>query len=125
MNQAIGLYKAINELKASKPRLDFSVWFELGKLNKELTEPIAAFDLKFDELLDDCAEKDDDGKRKMLPTNPPSTHLKDPERFNEGIEKLNEEVVEVEIVKIPQAKFEGVEMEGSDNMFTLFELVIE
>ena len=69
------------------------------------------------------AEKDKDGKYVML--NEGVIKLADPKKYNEEIEKLNDRTIEIEIKKISRIEFEGVKMEGSDNLFSLFEFVIE
>ena len=125
LKEAINLYKGIQELRASKPVLDFNVWYELGKLFGALKPAVESYELKYNELIDECAEKDKHGKNKMLSLDPPMVSMKYPDKYVEGMKKLQAQIVPVKIVKIDKEEFKDVKMEGTDNMFTLFDHVIK
>jgi len=125
LKKGVSLFNAIDELKASKPSLDFDVWYKLSKIQSSLRPAIESFEMKYKELVDDCAEKDDDGNNKRIEGQANMIAMKDPEKFLKGEKELNDKMVPVKIEKIEKKEFEGVKMEGSDNMFTLFEHVIK
>ena len=125
VKEGINLSRAIDELKASKPKLPFDVWYILSKIQSSLRPALESYELKYNELIDECAEKNEDGSNKMLSRNPPSIQMKDPDKFTKELTVLDDKMVPVKIEKIDKEEFKGIELEGSENMFTLFELVIK
>jgi len=84
-----------------------------------------SFELKYSELIDECAAKDPEGNNKMISVEDNQVEIKDPEKFKKELKELDDKLVPVVIEKIEQKEFEGVKMEGSDNMFALFDHVIK
>jgi len=123
VKKGISLSKAIDELKASKPKLSFEVWYNLSKIQSSLRPALESYEIKYDQILDDCAEKNEDGSNKML--SPDTVQMKDADKFIKNLKTLDETMVSVKIEKIDKEEFKGIELEGSKNMFTLFELVIK
>ena len=122
--QAKGLYQGIQEFKQSKPVLDFNVWYELSNIHQKLKPAMESYELKYSQFIDQFAEKDKDGNNKMLTMNPPTTAIKEPKKLEEALDKLDEETINIKINKISKDKFKDVKMEGSVNMFSIFEHVI-